>query len=198
MEPRVPDNGSRLRYPPIFSAIAPRLAEILGANVIVENKAGGNTNIGSLYVAKAQPDGRTLLFAGTGITNTGPTTVAGDLGVSPGTAVTGFPPGIVLGTTHAADANALQAQSDVTIAYNDAAGRAPNTTFGAPTDLGGMTLPPGVYMSATSFGITGTLTLDGQGDPNAVFIFQAASTLITASSAGTAMSMPTSKSPSSG
>ena len=53
---------------PLARVIAPRLAEILGANVIVENKAGGNTNIGSLYVAKAQPDGRTLLFAGTGIT----------------------------------------------------------------------------------------------------------------------------------
>ena len=53
---------------PLARVIAPRLAEILGANVIVENRTGGNTNIGSLYVAKAQPDGRTLLFAGTGIT----------------------------------------------------------------------------------------------------------------------------------
>ena len=53
---------------PLARVIAPRLAEILGANVIVENRTGGNTNIGSLYVAKAPPDGRTLLFAGTGIT----------------------------------------------------------------------------------------------------------------------------------
>ena len=127
------------------------------------------------------------VLAGSTVTNTGPTVVNGNLGVSPGTAVTGFPPGLVNGTIHAADASASQAQSDLTIAYDDAAGRAPNTTFGGPTDLGGMTLPPGVYTSPTSFGITGTVTLDAQGDPSAVFIFQAGSTLITATNSHVAL-----------
>ncbi len=121
------------------------------------------------------------VLAGAGVTNTGPTVISGNLGTCPTIAITGFPPGMVVnGTIHAADAEACQAQSDLTIAYNDAAGRAPTTTFAGATDLGGMTLTPGVYTTPTSFAITGTLTLDAQGDPNAVFIFQAGSTLITA------------------
>jgi hypothetical protein len=120
------------------------------------------------------------VLGGAGVTNTGPSVINGDLGTCPTPAITGFPPGAVNGTIHAADAVACGAQSDLTIAYNDAAGRAPNTTYPGPTDLGGQTLTPGVYMTATSFAITGTLTLDAQGDPNAVFIFQAGSTLITA------------------
>ena len=79
---------------------------------------------------------------------------------------------------HAADAVALQAQADVTTAYNDAAGRA--TTATVTADLGGRTLVAGVYTGG-ALGLTGALTLDAQGDPNAVFVFQAASTLITAS-----------------
>ena len=72
------------------------------------------------------------VLAGSTVTNTGATTVSGDLGVSPGTAVTGFPPGVVSnGTIHAADAVALQAQADLTTAYNDAAGRASSETISA-------------------------------------------------------------------
>jgi hypothetical protein len=119
------------------------------------------------------------VLGGSAVTNTGPTTVNGDLGVSPGTAVSGFPPGTVNGTIHAADAVAAQAQSDLTTAYNDAAGRTGAGTVSG--DLGGQTLTPGVYNSASSLGLTGTLTLDAQGDGNAVFIFQAGSTLTTAS-----------------
>ncbi|MGZ8635027.1 MAG: ice-binding family protein, partial [Solirubrobacteraceae bacterium] len=119
------------------------------------------------------------VLAGQTVTNTGPSTVNGDLGVTPGAAVPGFPPGTVNGTIHAADAVALQAQSDLTTAYNDAAGRTPPALVSA--DLGGLTLTSGVYKSAKSLGLTGALTLDAQGDPNAVFIFQAGSTLITAS-----------------
>ena len=120
------------------------------------------------------------VLAGSTITNTGPTTINTDLGLSPGTSVTGFPPGQVNGTIHAADSAALQAQADLTAAYNDAAARTASATI--PTELGGTTQAPGVYDSAAgTFGITGTLTLDAQGDPDAVFIFQAASTLITAS-----------------
>ncbi|MEO6858729.1 MAG: ice-binding family protein [Solirubrobacteraceae bacterium] len=119
------------------------------------------------------------VLAGSTVTNTGPSTVNGDLGVSPGAAVTGFPPGTVNGTIHAVDAVATQAQSDLTTAYNDAAGRTPAVTVSG--DLGGQTLTAGVYKSASSLGLTGTLTLNAQGDPNAVFIFQAGSTLTTAS-----------------
>jgi hypothetical protein len=119
------------------------------------------------------------VLAGQTVTNTGPSTINGDLGVSPGTAVTGFPPGTVNGTLHSADAVAMQAQSDLTTAYNDAAGRTPPELV--PADLGGETLTAGVYRNATGLGLTGSLTLDAQGNPNAVFIFQAGSTLITAS-----------------
>jgi uncharacterized repeat protein (TIGR01451 family) len=116
-------------------------------------------------------------------TNTGPTSVNGDLGVWPGTAITGFPPGIVTGgVIHANDAVAQQAQSDVTIAYNSLAGMPCNTNL-TGQDLGGLTLAPGVYCFNTSAQLTGTLRLDAQGDPNAVFIFQIGSTLVTASNA---------------
>jgi hypothetical protein len=119
------------------------------------------------------------VLAGTTVTNTGATVIGLDLGLSPGSAVTGFPPGTVSGTVHAADAAAAQAQADLTAAYDDAAARTPSTTVAG--DIGGQTLTPGVYNSTSSLGITGTLTLDGQGDPNAVFIIQMGSTLTTAS-----------------
>ena len=124
------------------------------------------------------------VLGATTVTNTGPTVITGDLGVFPGTAITGFPPGNVVGATHAADAVALQAQSDTTAAYLNLAGQTcpASHTFGVPTDLSGMTLSPGVYCFASSAGLTGTLTLDGLGSSNAVWIFQIGSTLITGSS----------------
>ncbi len=116
------------------------------------------------------------VLGGSTVTNTGPSVISGDLGVSPGAAVTGFPPGTVTaGTVHAADAVALQAQGGLTTAYNDAAGRSSTATISA--DLAGSTLGPGVYTSASSLGLSGDLTLDARGDPNAVFVFQAGSTL---------------------
>jgi Ice-binding-like len=123
--------------------------------------------------------GSFAVLAGSTVTNTGPSTINGDLGVSPGTAVTGFPPGTVNGSIHAADAVAAQAQSDLPTAYNDAASRTPAVTMSG--DLGGLTLTPGVYKSSSSIGLTGALTLDGQGNTSAVFIFQVGSTLTTAS-----------------
>src|SRR5437588_5499975 len=121
------------------------------------------------------------VLAGSTVTNTGATTVNGDLGLSPGTAVTGFPPGTVNGTIYAGVPAAAQAQLDLTTAYNDAAGR----TVGAINvagNLGGQTLTPGLYKSTSSLEISsGDLTLDAQGDVNAVFIFQMASTLTTTS-----------------
>jgi type VI secretion system secreted protein VgrG len=122
------------------------------------------------------------VLGGSTVTNTAtPTIVTGNLGVSPGSAVTGFPPGIVTGgTIHAADSVAAQAQSDLTTVYNNLAS-APCNTILTGQDLGGKTLTPGVYCFATSAQLTGTLTLDGQGNPNAVFIFKIGSTLTTAS-----------------
>jgi len=123
------------------------------------------------------------VLAGAGVTNTGPSVINGDLGTSPTPAVTGFggaPNGTVNGATHQADALAAQAQADLTTAYNDAAGQGPVNTLA--TELGGQTLTPGVYNSESgTFGITGTLTLNGQGNPDAVFIFKTATTLISAS-----------------
>ncbi len=120
------------------------------------------------------------VLAGSTVTNTALlTTVNGDLGVSPGTAVTGFPPGVVNGTMHRGDPVAAQAKLDLTTAYNDAAGRSVGPVSVAG-NLGGMTLHPGLYKSTSSLEISsGDLTLDAQGDANAVFIFQMASTLKT-------------------
>jgi len=119
------------------------------------------------------------VLAGSTITNTGASVISGDIGLSPGTAVVGFPPGVQSsGTTQVADAQAGVAQSDLTAAYVDAASRTPFSTVSS--DLGGSTLVPGVYQSSTGLSLTGTLTLNGGGDANAVFIFQAGSTLIAA------------------
>jgi hypothetical protein len=122
-----------------------------------------------------------VILAGSTVTSTGATALTGDLGVSPGTAVTGFPPGTYTGAKHAGDATSAQAMADLTVAYNNAAGRtlAPVTVAG---NLGGLTLPPGLYKSTSSLAISsGDLTLDAQGDASAVFIFQMASTLTTTS-----------------
>ena len=119
------------------------------------------------------------VLAGSTVTNTGATHVIGDQGVSPGSAVIGFPPGRLTGNKHAADAVSAAAMAALTTAYNDAAGRtlAPVTVAG---NLGGLTLPPGLYKSTSSLAISsGDLTLDAQGNANAVFIFQMASTLTT-------------------
>ena len=96
-------------------------------------------------------------------------------------AVTGFPPGTVTGTTDAGDMTAATAEGDLTTAYNNAQGLTlcPNVVSG---DLGALILTPGLYKSTSSLAITGTLTLDAQGNANAMFIFQMASTLTTASS----------------
>ena len=118
------------------------------------------------------------VLAGAGITNTGPTTITGDVGTFPIATMTGFGSVTLNGTNHGGDAVTQQAKDDLTTAYNVAAGSGPPTSV--PTELGGLTLTPGVYNGAT-LAITGTLTLDTLGDPAAVFIFQTSSTLVTAS-----------------
>jgi hypothetical protein len=123
--------------------------------------------------------GNFSVLAGTTVTNTGSTTVSGDVGVSPGTAVTGFPPGLVGGEIHTADGVAGKAQAALTAAYIDAAGRSGGTTVAG--DLVGQTFTTGVYKSTSSLAISGDVTLDAQGNPDAVFIFQISSTLTTGS-----------------
>jgi hypothetical protein len=124
------------------------------------------------------------VLAGSTVTSSGPTVVVGNLGVSPGTAITGFTgiapggPGMVFGSIDSADAFAAQAQNELTAAYNAAAGAASTATKNG--DLGGQTLFPGVYTASTSLGITGNVTLDAQGNANAQFIFQIGSALTTA------------------
>src|SRR6202140_4132626 len=122
------------------------------------------------------------VLGGSTVTNTAtPTVVNGNLGVSPGTAVTGFPPGIVTGgAIHAPDAAAGQAQAGLTTLYNQLAGMTCNTSL-TGQDLGGLTLTPGVYCFSTSAQLTGKLNLDAQGNPNALFIFKIGSTLTTPS-----------------
>ena len=120
------------------------------------------------------------VLGGSTVTNTGPSIITGNLGVSPGSAITGFPPGVVLGSVHSADATAGLAQNAVVTAFN-ALGAQPCTANLTGQDLGGLILIPGVYCFDSSAGLTGTLTLDGQGNPNAVFIFKTGSTLTTAS-----------------
>ncbi|GGW55004.1 ice-binding family protein [Streptomyces xantholiticus] len=125
------------------------------------------------------------VLAGAEVTNTGPSVVTGDVGVHPGTSISGFPPGTVNGTLHSGDTVAEQAKTDLVAAYNDAAGQASNGAL--PPDAGGLTLVPGVYTASSSLGLTGTLTLDAQGDPNAVWVFQVGSTLTTASNSSVSL-----------
>jgi uncharacterized repeat protein (TIGR01451 family) len=115
------------------------------------------------------------------VTNTGPSVVTGNLGLSPGSAVAGFPPGIVVGgTIYAADAVAAQARTDTGTAYVDLAGETCTENL-TGTDLGGLTLTPGVYCFSSSAGLTGTLTLNAGGNAAAVWVFKIGSTLTTAS-----------------
>src|ERR1700704_333976 len=126
------------------------------------------------------------VLGGSTVTNTGPSVLTGDLGVSPGAAITGFPPGTRTGMTHAADAVALQAQNDVITQYNALAGAACTADL-TGQDLGGKTLTSGVYCFSTSAQLTGTLTLNAQGNANATFVFKTGSTLTTASGSSVAL-----------
>jgi hypothetical protein len=125
------------------------------------------------------------VLGGSTVTNTGPTIVTGDLGVSPGSAITGFPPGTVVGGgfIHAADTLAAQAQGDATTAYNNLAGQGCTSNFFGVTDLGGSTLVPGVYCFDSSAAVTGLLQLDALGNSNAVWVFKTVSTFGTATGA---------------
>src|SRR5258708_31840470 len=147
--------------------------------------------MGSLgWAQSAPPLGSAQTFAVLGastVTNTGPTVVTGDLGVSPGTAATGFPPGTVTaGTIHAGNATALTAQADAHTAYAALVAEPCGTNLTAQTlgtSPGAVTLSPGVYCFSSSAQLTGTLTLSGNG----VYVFKMGSTLTTASNSSVAL-----------
>jgi hypothetical protein len=144
---------------------------------------GVNANAAVVATVPLGTSANYVVLGGSTVTNTGNSTLGGSLGVWPGTSITGFPPGKVLapGTTDKTNAAAKQAESDLTAAYVNAAGRPLDATTAA--DLSGRTLQGGVYAgpSKGALGLTGKLTLDGAGNPNSVFIFQTNSTLITGS-----------------
>ncbi len=120
------------------------------------------------------------VLSGTSISNAGPTAISGDVGVSPGNSATGFTTVTVTnGTVHLADTFAANAQADALTAFNPLSTETANSNL-TGQDLGGKTLFAGVYHFDTSAFLTGILTLDTQGDPNARFDFQIGTTLITA------------------
>ena len=151
------------------------LSFIEGNAVFLPASAGGNPSAPNMTALLNY-----AVLAGSTITNTGSSVLTGDLGLSPGTSVTGFPPGTVSGTQHITDSAAAAAQVALTAALIDLAGRSPSLDLSGQ-DLGGKILTPGVYKFSTSAGLTGVLTLDAQNNPDAVFIFQIGSTLTTAS-----------------
>lgn len=122
------------------------------------------------------------VLAGSNITSTGATVITGDLGLSPGSSVGGFPPGILNGTLRINDEIATQAKLDLTTAYNNVAGKTSTDIVTLSGNIGGLTLTPGLYKSTSSLAISsGDLTFDAKGNANAVFIIQIASTLTTTS-----------------
>jgi tetrahydromethanopterin S-methyltransferase subunit B len=179
--------SSNLAQGTLYTATITTGVQDLAGNALASNFAWSFTTTGSTSGQAPVALGSAATFgvlAGSTVTSTGGTTVNGDLGVNPGTTVTGFStidggPGIVNGTIHLGDPAAAQAQLDLTTAYNDAAGRTVGA-IGVAGNLGGQTLTPGLYKSTSSLEISsGDLTLDAQGDANAVFIFQMASTFTT-------------------
>jgi len=144
--------------------------------------AGAGTAFGGAVSVNLGSAGSFAVLAGSTVTNTGDTILVGNLGVSPGTAITGFGPGTLTdGSIYAGLPAATAAESDLLAGYNFAASETcPGGNNLTGTDLGGLTLMPGVYCFSSTAAITGTLTLNGLGDPNAVFLFQVLSALTVA------------------
>src|SRR5579859_5994017 len=162
---------------PVLSRLCPGFARAVALAVAASLTLFAGSVVGGeaspMLQASAPTLGSAASFAvlgGSTVTNTGPTIVNADLGVSPGTAVTGFPPGLVVGgTIHAADALAARAQTDTTTAYNSLAGQpCPALNHLTGQDLGGKMLTPGVYCFSSSAQLTGTLTLDALGNASSL------------------------------
>jgi hypothetical protein len=165
------------------SGAAPARAGLLALALISTLLLVGNASAATAKVGLATAESYSVL-GGSTVTNTGPTTMFGDLGLAPGSSITGAPH--VLGSTHVDDAVAIGAKNSLTTAYNDAAARPSNGSAG--TDLAGQVFLPGVRAASSSLLLSsGSVTLDAQGDPGAVFIFQIASTLITGSNTSVAL-----------
>jgi methionine-rich copper-binding protein CopC len=182
-----------LQIDTLYTARITAEAQDLAGNPLAGNRPSGNyvwyfvtgASAGQAPVALGAAANFAVLAAAA-VTNTStPTTITGDVGLWPGTSMTNFPPGIVNGMIHVNDTAAQAGEAALAIAYNDAAGRVGAFTP-AEGNVGGLTFTPGLYRSGTSTEISGggDLTLDAQGDPNAVFIFQIASTLTTSSGFG--------------
>jgi Ice-binding-like/Bacterial Ig-like domain len=122
------------------------------------------------------------ILGGSAITNTGATSITGDIGLSPGSSIGGFPPGILTGTQHINDNIVIQAKLDLTTAFNDAAARTSTDIVTLSGNIGGLTLSPGLYKSTSSLAISsGDLTFDAKGNADAIFVIQIASSLTTTS-----------------
>jgi hypothetical protein len=161
------------KHPRIARLAVPAVAVIATLSVVLATAAQAASEPVPLGAAESFG-----VLAGAGITNTGPTTITGDIGTFPTTSVTDLGTVTLIGTDHAGDAVTQQAKTDLVTAYDQAAGQLPVSAV--PVELGGTVLTPGVYSSGGALGLTGTLTLDANGDPDAVFVFQTPSTLITA------------------
>jgi hypothetical protein len=173
---RVHFNGGRGNDTLTYAAFANLPHHSIVSYEIVNTVAVVNADSG-INLRSANPF---AILAGSGVTNTGGTIINGDLGTSPTATITGAP--TVNGQIHAADPIAAQAEIDLTTAFNEARDRAGTPTISLPGELSGLTLAPGIYKNATSTMLSsGSVTLDAQGDPNAVFIFQMGSTLTTLS-----------------
>ena len=175
--------SSNLALNTLYTATITTGAQDLFGNALASDFVWSFTTATTACVGLGSAGNFKVLAAST-VTNTGATTIAdGDLGLSPGTSVTGFPPGTLIppAVTHVTDSIAAQAQLDLTNAYNSAAGLPGGAVL--PGDLSGLTFTPGVYKNSSAVMLSaGNVTLDAQGDANAVFVFQIGSTLTTGTS----------------
>ena len=175
---RTPRNKTHLPASRVRLGAATLAVGVAVVSVSLIMSAAGSANAAATHVLLGTADPFVVL-AGAGITNTGPTTLNGDIGTFPTTSISGAGSMTITGTNHGGSAVTQGAKSDLVTAYNTARDANPRNAIAA--DLTGRTLLPGVYNSASSVGLSGSLTLNGQGDPDAVFIFQAGSTLTTGS-----------------
>jgi hypothetical protein len=168
--------ATRLRALPTIGGV------LVSAGLVVTLSATGTASAATPTTINLGTAAAASVIAGSAVTNTGPSILAADLDTAPATAssITGFPPGTILGTEHADDGVAQNAQSDLTTAYN-AAASAPSTANETGVDLGGQTLTEGVYTASTAMSLTGPVPLTLTGSASSVFIFQAGTTLTTGS-----------------